>query len=268
MLLVTHASPPDAGCCLSIHPTSIAAWLICLITAGCNRSPLHVLPWYGYSAYPPTTAIPEVGAEPGEVQPGEQEEVVGTRPTVVTHLEQAAVVITLGTRPQPNLELRVRLVDPGADAEAGDSSNSPTAGAVTGVVPLHSKEEEVSGSGSGSAGGAPPCTGSNVVELSSVVRGKGTFGRVVEGTYRGQRVSVKLLASNGPWGCPIEAFASSFAQEVQVLSRCYHPNVVRLLAACVESPRLCLVLELMETSLDCLMYGDPTAPPMPLPKAS
>ncbi|EFJ52875.1 hypothetical protein VOLCADRAFT_102834 [Volvox carteri f. nagariensis] len=145
---------------------------------------------------------PEVAVEVEEVQPGEQQ-VVGTEPTVVTPLEQAAVVITPDTRPQPNLELHVRLMDP--------------AGAVTGVVPLHSKEEEVSGSCSGSAGGVPPCSGSNVVELSPVVRGKGTFGRVVEGTYRGQRVAVKLLASDGPWGCPIEALASSFAQEVQVL---------------------------------------------------
>ncbi|EFJ53222.1 hypothetical protein VOLCADRAFT_102830 [Volvox carteri f. nagariensis] len=170
----------------------------------------------GASSATPRNHLPksEVAAKPEEVQPGEQQ-VVGTEPTVVTPLEQAAVVITPDTRPQPNLELHVRLMDPAAEAEAGDSSNSPTAGAVTGVVPLHSKEEEVSGSGSGSAGGGPPCSGSNVVELSPVVCGKGTFGRVVEGTYRGQRVAVKLLASDGPWGCPVEALASSFAQEVQ-----------------------------------------------------
>ncbi|EFJ53225.1 hypothetical protein VOLCADRAFT_102833 [Volvox carteri f. nagariensis] len=172
----------------------------------------------GASSATPRNHLPksEVAVEVEEVQPGEQQ-VVGTEPTVVTPLEQAAVVITPDTRPQPNLELHVRLMDPAAEAEAGDSSNSPTAGAVTCVAPLHSKEEVASGSGSGSAGGGPLCSGSNVVELSPVVRGKGTFGRVVEGTYRGQRVAVKLLASDGPWGCPIEAFASSFAQEVQVL---------------------------------------------------
>ncbi|EFJ52877.1 hypothetical protein VOLCADRAFT_102835 [Volvox carteri f. nagariensis] len=211
VIRASSATPPNH------HPKSgesATAWLTSLTTAARNRSPLHVLPWYGYSAYHPTTAIPEVAVEVEEVQPGEQQ-VVDTEPTVVTPLEQAAVVITPDTRPQPNLKLCVRLMDPAADVEAGDSSNSPTAGAVTGLICLHSKEEEVSGSGSDSAGGGPPCHGSNVVELSPVVRGKGTFGRVVEGTYRGQRVAVKLLASEGPWGCPIEAFASSFAQEVQ-----------------------------------------------------
>ncbi len=40
-----------------------------------------------------------------------------------------------------------------------------------------------------------------------------------------------------------------------MLGRCQHPNVVRLLAACLTPPRLCLVMELMETSLDRLIHG-------------
>ncbi|GIL56817.1 hypothetical protein Vafri_12125 [Volvox africanus] len=44
-------------------------------------------------------------------------------------------------------------------------------------------------------------------------------------------------------------------QEVEVLARCQHPNVVRLLAACLRPPRFCLVMELMETSLDRLLYS-------------
>ncbi len=40
-----------------------------------------------------------------------------------------------------------------------------------------------------------------------------------------------------------------------MLGRCQHPNVVRLLAACLTPPRLCLVMELMETSLDKLLHG-------------
>ncbi|GLI70262.1 hypothetical protein VaNZ11_015111 [Volvox africanus] len=115
-------------------------------------------------------------------------------------------------------------------------------------------------SGDGGSGG------SGVVELSQVVRGKGAFGRVMEGTFNGERVAVKLLACDWAWGEPTETFTRCFAQELEVLSRCQHPNVVRLLAACVDAPRLCLVLELMETSLDRVIYGDPTAPLMPLPK--
>ncbi|KXZ41572.1 hypothetical protein GPECTOR_385g193 [Gonium pectorale] len=47
-----------------------------------------------------------------------------------------------------------------------------------------------------------------------------------------------------------------FASEVAVLGRCDHPNVVRLLAACLTPPRLCLVMERCETSLERLIYGD------------
>ncbi|GIL59764.1 hypothetical protein Vafri_14487, partial [Volvox africanus] len=121
-------------------------------------------------------------------------------------------------------------------------------------------EGAIGGSGDGGS------SGSGVVELSQVVRGKGAFGRVMEGTYNGERVAVKLLACDWPWGEPTEAFTRCFAQELEVLSRCQHPNVVRLLAACVDAPRLCLVLELMETSLERVIYGDPTAPLMPLEK--
>ncbi|GIL89229.1 hypothetical protein Vretimale_18576 [Volvox reticuliferus] len=48
---------------------------------------------------------------------------------------------------------------------------------------------------------------------------------------------------------------ASLQQEVQVLGRCCHVNVVRLLAACLTPPRVCLVMELMDTSLDTLLYG-------------
>ncbi len=47
----------------------------------------------------------------------------------------------------------------------------------------------------------------------------------------------------------------TLAQEVEVLARCQHPNVVRLLAVCLTPPRVCLVMELMETSLDKVLYG-------------
>ncbi|KXZ51201.1 hypothetical protein GPECTOR_13g688 [Gonium pectorale] len=51
--------------------------------------------------------------------------------------------------------------------------------------------------------------------------------------------------------------ARALSQEVAVLSRCRHPNIVTLLAACLEPPRFCLVLERCETSLDKLLYGRP-----------
>ncbi|EFJ49925.1 hypothetical protein VOLCADRAFT_89419 [Volvox carteri f. nagariensis] len=111
--------------------------------------------------------------------------------------------------------------------------------------------------------------GCGVVSLMPVFRGKGTYGRVVEGLYAGRRVAVKLMANEellGVEGAPPGTFIKAFAQEVEVLGRCQHPNIIQLLAACVSPPRLCLVMELMETSLDKLLYHSPGQQPMPLPK--
>ncbi|PNW84404.1 hypothetical protein CHLRE_03g144264v5 [Chlamydomonas reinhardtii] len=63
----------------------------------------------------------------------------------------------------------------------------------------------------------------------------------------------------------------SFHHEVQILGRCHHPCIVQLLAVCLTPPRLSLVMEAMETSLDKLIYGGArgsSSPPqlLPLPK--
>ncbi|PNH01852.1 putative serine/threonine-protein kinase [Tetrabaena socialis] len=94
--------------------------------------------------------------------------------------------------------------------------------------------------------------------LLPVVRGQGNFGRVVEGLYGGRRVAVKLVRDVNEWcGAPQPGTARhGFVQEIEVLGRCDHPNIVRLLAACMTPPRLCLVMELMECSLERLMYRE------------
>ncbi|KAG2491491.1 hypothetical protein HYH03_010275 [Edaphochlamys debaryana] len=138
------------------------------------------------------------------------------------------------------------------------------------------------------------------VELLPVCKGKGAFGKVYEGRFRGERVAVKLVSTGllealppaavgtseagkgngaaagaggqgsgkrgagGPEGDgagPTErAFASNtFRAEVEVLGRLSHPNIVRLLAASLEPPKVCLVMELMDTSLDKVLYGTPGA---------
>ncbi|GLI66124.1 hypothetical protein VaNZ11_009853 [Volvox africanus] len=79
--------------------------------------------------------------------------------------------------------------------------------------------------------------------------------------------SPAAVATMGPAAAAVEAQARpparpavtkrelTLKQEVEVLARCQHPNVVRLLAACLRPPRFCLVMELMETSLDRLLYN-------------
>ncbi|GIL84389.1 hypothetical protein Vretimale_15988 [Volvox reticuliferus] len=95
------------------------------------------------------------------------------------------------------------------------------------------------------------------VTLLPVVRGKGSYGKVCEGMYSGQRVAVKLVRDflAGSEHNASDKIMRTFAQEVEVLGRCEHPNVVRLLAACMQPPRMCLVMELMETSLQRLVFG-------------
>ncbi|PNH07261.1 putative serine/threonine-protein kinase, partial [Tetrabaena socialis] len=94
----------------------------------------------------------------------------------------------------------------------------------------------------------------DIVKLLPVVLGKGAFGRVYEGTYRGQRVAVKQVVDLSE-GATLEDLQASFAQELEVLGRCEHPNILRILAACLTPPRPCLVMELMDTSLDKMLHG-------------
>ncbi|KAG2423573.1 hypothetical protein HXX76_015213 [Chlamydomonas incerta] len=97
--------------------------------------------------------------------------------------------------------------------------------------------------------------------------GKGAFGKVVHGLYKGRHVAVKLVHDAHAFVGPSASLMRSFAQEVEVLGRCRHPNVVQLLAACLQPPRLCLVMELMEASLAQALYGPypPDVPALPMP---
>ncbi|KXZ46919.1 hypothetical protein GPECTOR_39g413 [Gonium pectorale] len=61
------------------------------------------------------------------------------------------------------------------------------------------------------------------------------------------------------------AAARTLGQEVEVLARCQHPNVIRLLAASLNGPRACLVMELMDSSLDRMLYGGGGKEPRVLP---
>ncbi|KAG2494625.1 hypothetical protein HYH03_007144 [Edaphochlamys debaryana] len=99
-----------------------------------------------------------------------------------------------------------------------------------------------------------------VVRLTGVILGKGGFGRVYQGTFRGSLVAVKQLLdtlADAPVGSP-DQLRESFCQELEVLGRCDHPNIVKVLAASVMgTTRPVMVLELMETSLDKVLYGFP-----------
>ncbi|PNH04147.1 Mitogen-activated protein kinase kinase kinase 10 [Tetrabaena socialis] len=117
--------------------------------------------------------------------------------------------------------------------------------------------------------GAPEAP-TDVVRLLPVVLGKGAYGRVYEGEFCGHRVAVKLLLNDqfdAITQREVEKLTLSFAQELHVLGRCEHPNIVRLLAACLQPPPgrpPCLVMEYMDVSLDKLLYGKGELLPIPL----
>ncbi|KXZ52928.1 hypothetical protein GPECTOR_8g304 [Gonium pectorale] len=232
-------------------------------------------------------------------------------------------------------------VMPDGGAPASSSAEDASAGGVSGPLPPHVVVTLLTPQRPDLALGV--ACGGEVVLLPHV-RGKGSFGRVQEGMFAGQRVAVKLLprdlldseytvfggfagAAAGGGGSGMEDAAAaaapaavaagsagsgracsvtggdgvtqqgtgpvgdnspaapaaapgepaaavqaapppasalvvarelaSFAQEVEVLGRCDHPNVVRLLAACLGPPQPCLVMELMESSLDRLLHARP-----------
>lgn len=74
------------------------------------------------------------------------------------------------------------------------------------------------------------------IELLEVI-GKGTFGLVRRGRWRGQDVAVKCIESDHE--------RKAFLVEVRQLSRVSHPNIVKLYGARVHPP-VCLVMEYAE----------------------
>ncbi|KAG2441029.1 hypothetical protein HXX76_003882 [Chlamydomonas incerta] len=140
---------------------------------------------------------------------------------------------------------------------AGEHSRGLDCGASAALAAADAKREaqaRIDASAAASAQDPPP-----VVQLLPRVLGKGAFGKVIEGTYHGERVAVKLLDTHPDGqsqnGLTHETLVQAFVQEVEVLARVDHPCCVRLLAACVVKPQLALVMELMDTNLEKLIYG-------------
>ncbi|XP_034192855.1 mitogen-activated protein kinase kinase kinase 7 [Osmia lignaria lignaria] len=74
------------------------------------------------------------------------------------------------------------------------------------------------------------------IETEQIV-GKGSFGVVWKGKWRGQYVAIKYINSEGE--------KKAFTVEVRQLSRVIHPNIVKLYGACTKNP-VCLVMEYAE----------------------
>lgn len=75
-----------------------------------------------------------------------------------------------------------------------------------------------------------------ILAVSSQVVGKGSFGTVYKGRWRGKFVAVKHLVTE---------VERSLSIEIRQMSRVNHPNIIKLYGACTKAP-VCLVMEYAE----------------------
>jgi len=72
--------------------------------------------------------------------------------------------------------------------------------------------------------------------------GEGTFGVVHKGKWHGTPVAIKTLKFSKVTAAVLE----DFRQEVAMMAKLRHPNVVLFMGACTQPPNLCIVTEFLE----------------------
>ncbi|XP_057449224.1 serine/threonine-protein kinase STY17 isoform X2 [Lotus japonicus] len=92
-----------------------------------------------------------------------------------------------------------------------------------------------------------PCDGADVWEIDAnqlkyeTKVGSGSFGDLYRGTYCSQDVAIKVLK---PERISTDML-KEFAQEVYIMRKIRHKNVVQFIGACTRTPNLCIVTEFM-----------------------
>jgi serine/threonine protein kinase len=82
--------------------------------------------------------------------------------------------------------------------------------------------------------------------------GSGSFAAVYRGVWRGSQVAVKkpfMTADNPNHGLTDSDSTDLFCREVKLLSKLRHPNIVLLMAACMEPENMCMIMELCRSDL-------------------
>jgi serine/threonine protein kinase len=82
--------------------------------------------------------------------------------------------------------------------------------------------------------------------------GGGGVGIVYNGWFRGQPVALKTLFDNRIG----EDLKREYMDELLVMSKVKHSNIVHFLGACMTPPNLCFVMEMCECSLYNLLHVD------------
>lgn len=91
----------------------------------------------------------------------------------------------------------------------------------------------------------------NEIELGERIGGGGV-GIIYSGWFRGQAVAMKTLFDNRIG----EDLKREYMDELLVMSKVKHSNIVEFLGACMTPPNLCFVMEMCECSLYTLLHVD------------
>eukprot|EP00727_Mastigamoeba_balamuthi_P010624 m51a1_g6184 putative protein tyrosine kinase (1121) ;mRNA; f:40599-46272 len=71
--------------------------------------------------------------------------------------------------------------------------------------------------------------------------GKGTFGEVFRGTWRGAVIAIKKMPANDM----SDVMLHEFNKEITLMRSMRHPNVLQFLGSCLEPPNICILFEYM-----------------------
>ncbi|ELR15122.1 protein kinase domain containing protein, partial [Acanthamoeba castellanii str. Neff] len=123
------------------------------------------------------------------------------------------------------------------------------------AAPMISSPDNTGASGAAAGGGS----GSGVddewhIEYNELETNKeiarGSFGVVYQGAFRGTEVAVKKLIQQH--FSPEQM--KDFLDEINMMKKLHHPNVVLLIGVCVKEPNLCIVTELLAGSMWNLLH--------------
>mmetsp|Transcript_17936 Transcript_17936/g.50540 ORF Transcript_17936/g.50540 Transcript_17936/m.50540 type:complete len:529 (+) Transcript_17936:60-1646(+) len=89
------------------------------------------------------------------------------------------------------------------------------------------------------------------IELEKLI-GEGTFGKVYRGKCRGKEVAVKVFKRADLSEDDLKAFK----EEVKIMSKIVHPNIVLFLGACVKGDEYRIVTDLMPKDLETLFLKE------------
>ncbi|GLI60535.1 hypothetical protein VaNZ11_002682 [Volvox africanus] len=96
------------------------------------------------------------------------------------------------------------------------------------------------------------CISPDDLQLTALI-GKGASGEVYHALWRGQEVAVKKLLDGYPPHQQLQEMRT-LLQEMAILARARHPNIVRCYGGCLQPPEIFLVEELLVCSLHDFIY--------------